>query len=71
MPRTDTRTSDAAKRIINLSPDRIPEFINQSRTDRSLSEMIVTLNRQFNEGTRREVEMAEEALRRLGFVLDD
>lgn len=61
----------AAKRIISLSPDRIPEFINQSRADRSLSQTMVNLNNQFGSGVKREVELAEEALKRLGFVLDD
>lgn len=61
---------DPAQYIISLSPDRIPQFLNQSRADRSLSEMIVHLNKQFNRGTPREMELAEEALRRLGFVLE-
>lgn len=61
----------AAKRIISLSQDRIPEFINQSRADRNLSHMIVSLNKQFSSGTPRETEQAEDALKRLGFVLDE
>lgn len=62
--------NDTAKSIIDLSPDRIPEFINQSRADRRLCEMIVVLNKQFNDGSPREIEQAEQALKRLGFVLD-
>lgn len=70
MTQAQTLKNDIAKRIITLSPDRVPEFLNQSLADRSLSEMIVQLNTQFNSGTRRETELAEEALKRLGFVLD-
>ena len=70
MAQAQTFNGDTAKHIIDLSPDRIPEFINQSRADRCLSEMIVVLNKQFNQGSPREIEQAEQALKRLGFVLD-
>ena len=70
MAQAHTFNGDTAKRIIDLSADRIPEFINQSRADRCLSEMIVVLNKQFNQGSPREIELAEQALKRLGFVLD-
>ena len=69
MPETNHSNGDLAKRIINIAPDRIPEFINQSRADRSLSETMSLLNKQFASGTQREMELAEEALSRLGFVL--
>ena len=58
------------RRILDISPDRIPEFLNQSRADRSLSETIAALHRQFTAETRREMERAEEALRRMGFVTE-
>lgn len=71
MPDLHETGRNSAKHIIDLSPDRVPEFINQSKADRSLSQMMVALNRQFRDGAPREREMAKEALVRLGFVHAD
>lgn len=71
MPEHQDVPHGSAKAIISLSPDRVPEFINQSKADRSLSRMMVELNRQFRDGAPRERELAKEALVRLGFVLAD
>jgi hypothetical protein len=64
-------TKNVARRVIRLCPNRIPEFINQSRSDRNLSKTIVELNRQMLQGPMRERETAKEALVRLGFVVRD
>ena len=58
------------RRLINIAPDRVPEFRNQSRADRELSENLRHLNRFFTAERQRVVEQAEEALQRLGFIRD-
>ena len=70
MPGQNMPRKNPVGRFIDIAPDRVPRFRNQSKSDRHLSETLRALQRQFTRDCRREMEDTEVALRRLGFVSD-
>lgn len=59
------------RRVIHLCPERVPRFGRQSKSDQTLSETMILLNRELMKGPRRARETQEQALKRVGFVLRD
>ncbi|MFK7837833.1 MAG: hypothetical protein AB8B60_16610 [Sulfitobacter sp.] len=68
MPEPRTAPNTSPKPLLDISPDRVPRFANQSSADQDLIATMAQLNRDLLCGEPRAQETAQEALLRAGFI---